>query len=194
MFTKRQNEIINSAILLIAEGGIQKLTTKNLSSRLDISEPAIYRHFSSKLDILLGILDRFESNSKEKITALSESNMPAIAKIKEIFTGRCKEFAQNPPLAKVIFSEEIFQNEAELAQKVQGIMKFHQSEILKFIKTAQINNECTDTIPAEHIAHMTLGSLRLLVTKWRMTDYGFDIETESEKLWQSIYTLMKKER
>ena len=43
--TKRQNEIIDTALNLTASGGIQNLTIKNLADALGITEPAIYRHF-----------------------------------------------------------------------------------------------------------------------------------------------------
>ena len=59
MMTKRQEEITKEAIKLISEKGIQGLTIKNLSKRIGISEPAIYRHFEGKTDILLNLLLRF---------------------------------------------------------------------------------------------------------------------------------------
>ena len=43
---------MESALGLIAEKGIQGLTIKNLSKKIGISEPAIYRHFDSKSSIL----------------------------------------------------------------------------------------------------------------------------------------------
>ena len=55
MKTERQQEIINVALKLINEKGIQGLTMKNLSKEIGISEPAIYRHFENKIEILLAI-------------------------------------------------------------------------------------------------------------------------------------------
>ena len=54
--SKRQKEIINAALKLISEGGIQALTMKNLAKMLEITEPALYRHFENKHDILLNVL------------------------------------------------------------------------------------------------------------------------------------------
>ena len=58
-FTNRQREIIVTSIDLIAENGIQGLTIKNIARKVGVSEPAIYRHFDSKINILLGILSYF---------------------------------------------------------------------------------------------------------------------------------------
>ena len=62
-FTKRQTEIINVSIDIIAERGIQNLTIKNISKSIGISEPAIYRHFDTKMDILLAILSYFKQTN-----------------------------------------------------------------------------------------------------------------------------------
>ena len=51
----RQEEIIDTAIKLIDAGGIQNLTMKNIARQMGFSEPAIYRHFESKLDLLLAM-------------------------------------------------------------------------------------------------------------------------------------------
>ena len=48
MKTERQQEIIDVALKLINNRGIQGLTMKNLSREIGVSEPAIYRHFETQ--------------------------------------------------------------------------------------------------------------------------------------------------
>ena len=59
MLTVRQQEIVEKSIRLISEKGIQGFTIKNLAKSVGISEPAIYRHFESKIEILITILNQF---------------------------------------------------------------------------------------------------------------------------------------
>ena len=63
--TKRQSEIIDAALKLTAEGGIQNLTIKNLGNALGITEPAIYRHFRSKSEIVRTMIGRFDEAVKK---------------------------------------------------------------------------------------------------------------------------------
>ncbi len=65
MQTERQKEIISVSLELISEKGIQGLTIKNLSKKIGVTEPAIYRHFDSKTEILISILDFFKKNSAQ---------------------------------------------------------------------------------------------------------------------------------
>ena len=58
--TVRQNQIIDAALQLTSAGGIQNLTIKNVSSRLGITEPAIYRHFAGKSEIVKALIESFD--------------------------------------------------------------------------------------------------------------------------------------
>ncbi|HMM59897.1 MAG TPA: helix-turn-helix domain-containing protein, partial [Candidatus Rifleibacterium sp.] len=53
----RQAEIIAVTRDLIFNEGFSNFTVRTVASRIGISEAAIYRHFKSKEDLLLGLLD-----------------------------------------------------------------------------------------------------------------------------------------
>jgi AcrR family transcriptional regulator len=111
MLSERQEEILEKSIQLIAEKGIQGFTTKNLSKAIGISEPAIYRHFKGKTDILLTILDNFKQMANMLSSMMVENKMPANEKISFMFNNMVDMFTENPAMVSVIFSEEIFKNE-----------------------------------------------------------------------------------
>ena len=168
--SERQRQIINASIKIIAEQSIQQLTIKNLSKRIGISEPAIYRHFESKIDILLAILDSFKETKNSIINKIAVDNMPALEKFEAIFTEHLKIFAANPALAAVIFSEEIFQNEKRLSETVFSIMKMNQQTHMDIIESAQKNKEIKDGLyieklkgrkskPSEHCYEKEVGNL-----------------------------------
>jgi AcrR family transcriptional regulator len=54
---QRQEQIIDAAISLIAEKGLAGASMGRIAEIVGISEPAIYRHFASRRDILLAVLD-----------------------------------------------------------------------------------------------------------------------------------------
>ena len=191
--TKRQKEIIDVTIKLIADKGIQNLTIKNISEMMEISEPAIYRHFKSKHDILITLLDTFENNFNAMIDDITALEISSVEKIQKFFLLRCEKIAQNPDIAKVIFSEEIFQNEKALSEKVHSIMKKNQKVISSIIKDAQDHGELRSDISKEHMSMIILGSLRLLITRWRLKDHSFDLVDESKSIWNSLLKMIIKE-
>ncbi|MCI0512282.1 TetR/AcrR family transcriptional regulator, partial [candidate division KSB1 bacterium] len=57
---ERKEQIINEGIQIIHENGFPALSIRELASRVGISEPAIYRHFKNKDDIIMSILDKMQ--------------------------------------------------------------------------------------------------------------------------------------
>ena len=53
--TKRQEEILSAALKLVANEGTRALTMKRVAEELNVTEPAIYRHFKNKRHLLLAL-------------------------------------------------------------------------------------------------------------------------------------------
>lgn len=190
--TERQQEIINVSLELISESGIQSLTIKNLAKKIGFAESAIYRHYENKIQILLAILNFFKHNSENFFTGQLSSNEHTTVKIELIFMNHFRKFIANPSLVAVIFSEEIFRNEVELTEKVKEIMNKNIKSLETIIETGQKKGEIRADIEASHLSVMIMGSLRLFVKQWHMSDYKFDLIDKGSEFVNSIKILIKK--
>ncbi len=188
--TNRQEEIIHASIEIISEKGIQNLTIKNLSKSIGISEPAIYRHFESKMDILLAILSEFESYMITYKDILKDIGLSPIKKLEKVFSHHFSHFAKNPAFAAVVFAEEIFMDDKRLSEKIHTIMKRNFKMMLTIVKEAQVKGEIRSDIAGDQVIIIIMGGLRLIVKKWRLTDHSFNIKTEGQKLWKTIIKLI----
>lgn len=188
--TERQQEIINVSLALITESGIQSLTIKNLAKRIGFAESAIYRHYENKIQILLAILDFFKRNTEQLFSNQLNSNENALVRIEKLFVTHFRKFTNTPSLVAVIFSEEIFRNEKELCTKVAEIMNLNTASLTTIIKDGQQKGEIRNDIEASHLATMILGSLRMFVKQWSMSNYSFNLENKGNELSNSIKTLL----
>ena len=192
-FTSRQKEIINAAIGLIADKGIQQMTIKNLAIKIGFAEGAIYRHFASKTEILLGILAMFKDNKNNALTQMqSSTNTDALQKLQTLFQERFAHFTANPAIAAVIFSEEIFQNDKRLSEEVFRIMQESQTIVHDVIENGQKTGQMRTDISAQQLSLLITGALRLLVTQWRLSGFDFDLQKEGRQLWHSIKQIVTK--
>lgn len=191
MQTARQIEIVETALDLINENGIQGLTIKNLSKKIGISEPAIYRHYENKVEILVAVLDSFGSLMNSIKTGV-ENEKGSLSQIKTMFQAFFSAFNNKPSLVAVIFAEELFRNEEQLTKKTSEIIK-QNIEFLGHIinKGAQLN-EIRNDIPADHLAIMVMGTLRLYVKRWQLSGFKFNLSSEGSKLIQSVISLIAK--
>ncbi len=192
MHTERQQEIISTALDLINEKGIQGLTIKNLSKKLGITEPAIYRHFDNKIQILITLLDLLQNNTRVIFEAELNSDETAVRKIERLFGKHFKSFAEMPSLASVLFSEEIFRNEEKLISKISEVIDYNSRTLLDILKEGQRKNEIRSDTNVDHLVVFIMGALRLFVKKWQFAKFSFDLQKEGNKLIQSVKLIISK--
>ncbi len=185
----RQKQILDASLNLIKEGGIQNLTMKRISQKVGISEQAIYRHYRSKQDILCTIINHFNSHfesvfeSVKKIAVIEE-------RMQAFIDGHLNYFQANPATAAVIFSEEIFQYDSVLAKKVNKLVERRIEVITKFVRAAQSEGKFKPELKADDIAYIFLGSLRFLVTTWRLGGFKYDIRVKGKSIKSTLLQLI----
>ena len=189
-FTNRQEQIIQASLDLIANSGIHGLTIKNISKEVGISEPAIYRHFESKTDILLGIISKIRKSTGVSLDSSMRETQNTTHIIQNVFMTRAKRFTNNPSMAAVIFSEEIFEDNSQLSDAIRKTMNESQSEMGKLIQQGQSKSEIANFIEADELALIIIGSFRLLVTKWHMSKNSFDLEKKTKSLFDALGKLI----
>ena len=190
-FSDRQKKIILASIELITENGIQGLTIRSISRKIGISEAAIYRHFDTKIDILLGTLSYFGDNSLSAVERILSSEATGVEMLKRVFLNCFETFIKEPALTSVIFSEEIFQNDRRLADKIFSIMEERKKIISRAIQKGQQEGEIRQDVPCDQLSIIIMGTLRLIVKKWRLSGYSFDLKEEGLVLWESLQKLLK---
>ncbi len=191
MQTERQKEILEVAIDIIAKKGIQGLTIKNLSKAIGISEPAIYRHFNSKTEILMTILENFKEMAMALSEMLVEMDMPAIEKINFMFGKMIDLFEDSPSMVSVIFSEEIFKNDETLKNKIVEILNLHSNTVENIITEGQKSGNVRNDINAGNLTLIIIGALRFLVKKWDLNNYSFNLNKEGENLVVELDKILK---
>lgn len=188
--SNRKDQIVRAATALIARRGIQNATIKNLAAEVGITEGAIYRHFASKQDILMAVLDQFQDQSDGVLTHATTTLTDPIQQIERFFMDRIRRFAADPELAKVMFSEAAFQNQADLAAKNHQIMHQHKQHLVAMIHRGQETGRIRRDVDATALFRLLIGGLRLLVTQWCFTGFSFDLVAQGAALWEAALTLM----
>lgn len=70
---KRRGQLLNVAAELFAERGYRGTTTSELAKAAGVTEPILYRHFASKLELFVTLIDEV---SAEVLTAWSDMLKP----------------------------------------------------------------------------------------------------------------------
>ncbi len=189
--TKRQIEIIQAATKLIGDKGIQNLTTKNLAAEIGFSEPALYRHFKGKTDILVSVLGFYKKSLSQGMAGILTSDSTGVEKLVEILKFQFKHFSNNPAIVMVIFAETSFQYEKRLSNVVLDVLNRKKAMLEEIIVLGQNDGSIRKDVSPEHISSVFMGGMRFTILRWRLNEYNFDLNKEAELLSNAYKTLLK---
>lgn len=190
--TKRQIELIQTAAKLIATHGMEGLTIKSLSKKVGISQAAVYRHFSSKDQVLkcmiLYLMGRLQNNMNNQ-SVYSENTIQILGKV---IKNQFEFFSGNHEFVAVIFNEDAFMNNSALSSTVRGLMAMKKKFLTEYIKKGQADNSIRDDMQPEELTHILMGGIRLLILQWKLNDYSFDLAEKGEEYWNYSKKTLKK--
>ncbi len=189
--TDRQLEIIEAAGKILSSSGVAGLTIKNLAKEMHFSESAIYRHFASKEDIIIAMLEYLAENMDERYAiALSHGSTPE-EKFQLIFRSQFSFFASNPHFVVAVFSDGLMGQSKRINQAINRIMAVKIKYLKPIIEAGQESGIFTAELKAEELLHLSMGSMRLEMFKWRVSEFQFDLVKSGESMVRALLTLVK---
>jgi AcrR family transcriptional regulator len=192
MFSARQTEILDAALNIINISGIQGFTIKSLAAAINVTEGALYKHFKSKTEIFEGLLKYFDALSSEMVAGMFDEKKTFPDRIESFFISRLKLFSEKPGLAMLMFANDLFPNESNLESLVQNTIHRHGQILGQLVQNGQQQGQIRGDLPWLHLTIMIMGSMRLLLTRWRMASFGFDLENEGKDLWKSLRIVLEQ--
>lgn len=187
----RQLEIIESAGKILTSSGISGLTIKNLAKEMKFSESAIYRHFTSKEEIIIALLEYLAKSMDERYTnAISVEQTPE-EKLTTLFRNQFSFFKKNPHFVVAVFSDGLMEESQRINETILKIMAVKTKHLMPVILEGQQKNVFTNSITSEELMHIVLGTFRLQMFKWRVANFQFDITKSGDNMIQAVLTLIK---
>ena len=187
---ERQIEIIEAAGEILTKSGFNALTTKNLAAKMGFSESALYRHYSSKEEIVLTMLKYLDREMENRLTNSVAGIEDSEEKLKAIFNSQFDYFKKNPHFLVAIFSEGLLEASEAINEAINQIIATKKKHLLQCIRQGQKEKRVTSTLPADELVHIIMGSFRLHMLQWRLSGFAFDVKARGNKVISNLLTLV----
>lgn len=175
-YMSRKERIILTAIEIIDELGFQGLSTKEICRRQAISEGTLYKHFRSKDEVIIGVLEFYSKFDKDIKETIEMRKYPAKEAI-TYFISRFAEYYENDPaMAAILNSHEILRHEEGIAHKVTEIFESRSNYITQLIDRGKSAGEIKLEVDSESLSDIILGSCTVVALKWRMRNCSFPLK------------------
>lgn len=154
----RQGQIKKAVLDIISSEGIGKLSTRNLAAKIGVTEGALFRHFSSKKEIMLSILDDVKNEllaEQERITFSSSLN--AEEKLFQFLCKHIKYLIENKGVTILLFSEAAHMNDSQLKKGLREILLTQKEYIGRIIKQGINEGVWDKSLNVENVATLYMG-------------------------------------
>ncbi|MDO8928713.1 MAG: TetR/AcrR family transcriptional regulator [Bacteroidota bacterium] len=189
--TPRQLEIIEAAGKILTSSGVSGLTIKNLAKEMQFSESAIYRHFTSKEEIILAMLEYLAITIEERLQNAIRATDESEAKFTAMFQSQFAFFESHRYFVVAVFSDGLLKESQSINEAILKLLGIIVKNLFPILLEGQQKGVFTNTISTEDLMYILMGTFRLLMFRWRLEDFQFNINISGNKMIQSVLTLIK---
>jgi len=189
--TPRQLEIIEATGKILTASGANGLTIKNLAKEMQFSEGAIYRHFSSKEEIIIMMLKYLKTNISKILSNLTKTG--DVEKDFVIFFTRLSlYFKENPYFVVTVFSEGLMDESDKINNEISGLMTLTSSHLEQILQEGQKQGTFIQSVASSDLTMISLATFKLHMFNWKFNKFKFNLTENIGKMSASLLTLLRR--
>lgn len=179
---ERRRQIINATLDIISERGFGNLTTAEIAARVGVSEGAIFKHFSTKVEILQEVLLFIREMLLPMTNRVAGENIAAPAKLEKILRAKFNFFSKYPGVPKIIFSEQVHLSDEGLRDILFATVKGYSKRIHDIIQEGIEQGFFKKGLDPEMATEAFLGLIQVNVFKWSLSGHAWDLPQRVDKI------------
>jgi len=187
----RRKQIIETLRKIIIKNGSEHVTVRRLAKEIGVSGGAIYRHFKSKREILLFLVDDIEENLIGGIEKSYPVQNP-VDLLGKISRDLLSSIEQRKGVSFLVIAEIISLGDKRLNRKISEVLDRFLDHIKQVITAGIELGEIRQDINVDMAATTFFGMLQGLVTIWSLSGFPSTLERRYESVWNIYLEAIKK--
>lgn len=187
----RRTQIKSAVLKIIAAEGLGKLSTRNLASKVGVTEGALFRHFASKKDILFAIFQDVRGDLLAELREVAHSNASSDKKLAEFLAVHVNYLIANKGITILLFSEAAHMNDSRLKREFRDIFLSLKGYVSKIIEQGIDENTWDRSLSIDSAATLYLGVPISLNMELVLQTGEFDQERFCERMHSLLVRAFK---
>ncbi len=188
----RQVQIKKAVLEIIADEGLHNISTRNLAKKIGLTEGAIFRHFTTKRDIVKGIMDDV---AQDLIGSLRNIVLKPEKAETKLFNYLCRNVTylkENRGITILLFSEAAHLGDKELKEKLNQILSEQKQFIIKIVKDGISDGVWDKNVNPEDLAEIYMGIPITFNIELILNKSGFNVDNFCKRMFTLILKILKK--
>ena len=138
---ERKNQILQTLAQMLENPASEKVTTASLAAKLDVSEAALYRHFSGKAQMFEGLIEFIEQTLFALINKITTEEKSGLRQIDAI-VGVLLAFAQkNKGMTRVLIGDALVHEDERLQARINQLHDRLEAALKQAVRFGVTQNE-----------------------------------------------------
>ena len=179
----RRHQIVQTARKIVATHGMSSLTIHELAREVGVSEGAIYRHFKSKDEILMVLIQEIERNLLDIIAESARPHEGAMDQLRHLFQRHFAVAERRSGVSFVIVSEALRFADLQVRQATREMVEHYLDVVGSILKRAVDDGEIDNKADVKAAALMFFGMVEASVTLWSFNNRAHPLAQHSASMW-----------
>ncbi len=188
---ERKQEIIEAAMELAAEQGVQRVTTQAIADRVGIAQPTVFRHFKTRDAIFAAAIDWLAMGLFKALGGFFAGSGPADERLRKLIATQLDFISKNKGLPRLLFSDRLHLESPSLKAAVQRVMNRYTEQIAGLIREGQESGCFRADLDPDETGRYVAALIQGLVMRWSVFDFGFLLKKEAVALWRFLHTAIR---
>jgi AcrR family transcriptional regulator len=179
----RQKQIVSAARRLIVKYGSEHVTVRRMAKEIGVTEGAIYRHFRSKSDVLLFLIDDIEDTLIGDIEKNTKKGLGTLETLENIMIDHISSIQQRKGVSFQVIAEIISLGDKKLNSKIYGVIEKYIEQIKGILEGGMKDGFVRRDADLDSAALLFFSMTQGLVNLWSLSHYKFDLLEKYKTLW-----------
>ena len=159
----RKNQILQTLAQMLEGPTAEKVTTAALARQLDVSEAALYRHFSGKAQMFEGLIEFIEQTLFALINKITSEEKSGVRQCEAVI-GVLLGFAQkNRGMTRVLIGDALVNENEKLQLRINQLHERLEATLRQSLRFAMSANEVAQDADAAAEANLIMS---FVVGRW----------------------------
>ena len=179
----RKHQIIEAVINLITVKGMDHVTIDAIAEQVGLTEGAIYRHFASKHQILMLLVDDIEQNLIRKVADSQVEGESALKNLEHVLEAHLDDVEDRRATSFIIIAEAMSFDGIGLAHRVAQMLLNYLGVVQDVIRQGVSEGSMREDLDVSAAATAFLGLVQSAATLWALNDYSHSLTEQRVNMW-----------
>ncbi len=179
----RRAEIVAAVLQLAAERSPAEITTGDIAKALNLTQGAVFKHFSTKEGIWLAVLDWVEENLLAALERAGQDSATPLQGLQQVFMTHVQFVMQYPGVPRIIFNDLQRPDDTPLKQRVRRLLGSYRQILARLLAQAGQQRVIAGGLDLDAAAALFIGTVQGLVMQAMLAGTTERMDSEARRVF-----------